>query len=83
MDEPTSKRAVGANHPEFSERTPDYILVIHPRAGMGAPSEAIPCLKVEKLERKGWQRYVRLVNKLWTQIDQAIKSLRFTKSDDW
>ena len=59
MDERTTKSAVGANHPESSERTPDYILVIHPRADMGALSEAIQRLKVKKLGRKGWERYVR------------------------
>ena len=75
MDERTSKSAVGANHPESSERTPVYIPVIHPQADMGALSEAIQRLKVKKLGRKGWERYVRLVNKLWTRIEQAIESL--------
>ena len=75
MDERTSKSAVGANHPESSERTPIYIPVIHTQADMGALSEAIQRLKVKKLGRKGWERYVRLVNKLWTRIEQAIESL--------
>ena len=75
MDELTSKSAVGANYPESSERTPDYILVIHPRADIGAPNVAIQRLKVKKLGRKGWERYARLVNKLWTQVEQAIQNL--------
>ena len=50
---------------------------------MGALSEAIQRLKVKKLRRKGWERYVRLVNKLWTQVEQAIQSLRFTVREGW
>jgi hypothetical protein len=42
---------------------------------MGALSDSIQRLKVKKLGRKGWQRNVNLVNKLWTQIEQAIESL--------
>ena len=75
MDERATKSAVGANHPESSERTPDYILVIRPRADMGALSEAMQGLKVKKLKRKGWQRCLRPANKLWARIEQAIESL--------
>jgi hypothetical protein len=75
MDDRTRKSAVGANHPESRERTPDYILVIHPRADTGALSEAIQRLKVEKLRRKGWQHHVGVVGKLWARIEQAIESL--------
>jgi L-ascorbate metabolism protein UlaG (beta-lactamase superfamily) len=75
MDEPTSKSTVGANHPDSSERTPDYILVIHPRADIGAPKVAIQRWRVKKLGRKGWERFVGLVNELWTRIEQAMQSL--------
>ncbi|MGA2404164.1 MAG: hypothetical protein ABSG91_21080 [Syntrophobacteraceae bacterium] len=75
MDERTSKSAVGANDPAFSERTPIYIPVIHAQVDMGALSETIQRLKVKKPGRKGWERYVRPVNKLWTRVEQAIQSL--------
>ena len=75
MDERTSKSAAGAYDPESGERTLIYIPVIHTQADMGALSEAIQRLKVKKLGRKGWERNVNLVNKLWTRIEQAIESL--------
>ena len=75
MDERTSKSAAGADDPESGERALIYIPVIHTQADMGALSEAIQRLKVKKLGRKGWERYVRLVNKLWARIEQAIESL--------
>jgi hypothetical protein len=42
---------------------------------MGALSESIQRLKVKRLGRKGWERTVNLVDKLWAQIEQAIESL--------
>ncbi len=75
MDERTSKSAVGANHPESGERTPIYIPAIHAQVDMAALNETIQRLEVKKPGQKGWERYVRLVNKLWTQVEQAIQSL--------
>ena len=42
---------------------------------MGALSEPIQRLKVKRLGRKGWERNVNLVDKLWSEIEQAIESL--------
>ena len=75
MDERTTKSDVGANHSKFNERTLIYIPVIHTQADMGALSEAVQRLKVKRLGREGWERHVRVVNKLWTGIEQAIESL--------
>ena len=75
MDERTGQSAAGTNHPESNERTLIYIPIIHTQADMGALSAAIQRLKVKKLGRKGWERNVSLVNKLWVQIELAIESL--------
>jgi hypothetical protein len=75
MDERMSHSAAGTHHPGFNERTLIYIPIIHTQADMGALSEAIQRLKVKKLGRKGWERNVNLVNKLWTQIELAIENL--------
>ena len=75
MDEQTSKSSAGTNHPESSERTLIYVPIIHTQADMGALSQSIQRLKVKKLGRKGWERNVKLVNKLWAQIEQSIESL--------
>jgi len=42
---------------------------------MGALSEPIRRVKVKRLGRKGWERNVSLVDKLWDQIEQAIEGL--------
>jgi hypothetical protein len=52
-----------------------YIPIIHTQADMGAPRGASQRWKVKKLGRKGWECYGRLVDKLWPQIEQAIRSL--------
>jgi len=75
MDERTSKSAAGTHHPESNERTLIYIPIIHTQADMGALSAAIQRLKVKKLGRKGWERNVNLVDKLWSEIEQVIENL--------
>jgi hypothetical protein len=75
MDERTSKSAAGTHHPESSERTLVYIPIIHTQADMGALSQSIQRLKVKELGRKGWERNVKLVDKLWARIEQAIEGL--------
>src|SRR5208337_450093 len=75
MDERTSKSAAGTHHPDSNERTLIYIPIIHTQADMGALGESIQRLKVNRLGRKGWERNVNLVNKLWAQIESAIESL--------
>jgi len=71
----TRTRAAGAKDPESGGRTLIYIPIIHTQADMGALSESIQRLKVKRLGRKGWERTVNLVDKLWARIEQAIESL--------
>ncbi len=71
----TRKGAAGTKDPESGERTLIYIPIIHTQADMGALSEPIQRLKVKRLGRRGWERNVSLVDKLWDQIEQAIESL--------
>lgn len=75
MDQRTSESATANNPPESNERTLIYIPIIHTQADMGALSQAIQRLKVKELGRRGWERNVQLVNKLWAQIERAIKGL--------
>jgi hypothetical protein len=75
MDERISQSAGRTHHPESDERTLIYIPIIHTPADMGALSESIQRLKVNRLGRKGWERNVNLVNKFWAQIEQAVESL--------
>ncbi|MBZ5544699.1 MAG: hypothetical protein LAO07_13625 [Acidobacteriia bacterium] len=71
----TRKGTAGAHDPESGERTLFYIPIIHTQADMGALSEPIRRVKVKRLGRKGWERNVSLVDKLWDQIEQAIEGL--------
>jgi hypothetical protein len=75
MDERMSKSCAGTHPAEAHERTLVYIPIIHTQADMGALSPAIQRLKVKELGRRGWERNVKLVNKLWAQIEQAIEGL--------
>jgi hypothetical protein len=75
MDQGTSKSSATTNPPESNERTLIYIPIIHTQADMGALSQAIQRLKVKELGRKGWERNVKLVDKLWARIEQAIEGL--------
>lgn len=77
MYERTGKNSVGANHPEFSARTPICIPVIHTQADVGALGDAIRRWKVKKLGRKGREHYVKPVNGLRTRIERVIRSLVF------
>jgi len=62
------------NH-EAVDRTLIYIPIIHTQADMGALSQAIQRFKVKELGRKGWERNVKLVDQLWTRIEQDIQGL--------
>ena len=62
------------NH-EAADRTLIHIPIIHTQADMGALSQAIQRLKVKELGRKGWERNVKLVDQLWTRIEQDIQDL--------
>jgi hypothetical protein len=42
---------------------------------MGALSESVQRLKIQRLGRRGWERNVNLVDQFWTQIEQVVQSL--------
>jgi len=63
------------NHQESHARTLIYIPIIHTPADMGALSPAIQRQKVEELGRNGWERNVKLVDQLWSWIEQEIEGL--------
>jgi hypothetical protein len=60
---------------ESYQRTLIHVAIVHTPADMGALSDSIRHRKVERLGRKGWQRNVNLVDRLWTQIESSIKEL--------
>jgi hypothetical protein len=72
---PRGQGVPGAKDPGSGERTLLYIPIIHTQADMGALRERIQRLQVKRLGRQGWERNVNFVNKLWSQIEQAIESL--------
>ena len=75
MDAETKKGVAEADNPESGERTLVYFPIVHTQADMGAMGESIERLKVKRLGRRGWERNVNLVGRLWTQIEQAVESL--------
>ena len=75
MGAETKKRVSQADDRGASERTLIYIPIVHTHADMGALGESIERLKVKRLGRRGWERNVSLVDKLWAQIEQAAARL--------
>ena len=57
------------------QRTLILIPIIHTQADLGALSEPIQRLKVAKLGKKNWARNLKLVNELWSHIEQTLESL--------
>ncbi|MBU1162112.1 MAG: hypothetical protein KKF96_06110 [Proteobacteria bacterium] len=56
-------------------RTLIYIPVIHTRADMGGLSEALQRATLKKFGQKSLKRKIYLINKMWTEIEQAIEGL--------
>ncbi len=61
-----------ASHP-LSRRL-IHIPIIHTQADMGALSHAIKEVTIQKLGQQGWERNVRLIDEIWTRIEEAIDS---------
>ena len=51
-----------------------HIPVIHTQADMGSLGPAIQAISIRELGQQGWEQTVSLVNKIWSQIEQAIGS---------
>jgi uncharacterized protein YqiB (DUF1249 family) len=49
-----------------------HIPIIHTQADMGALSQPIKQLTIEKLGQAGWERNVNAIAEIWTRIEAAI-----------
>jgi hypothetical protein len=61
--------------PKVAARTLIYIPIIHTEVDMGAFKSTVQQLKTRKLGRKGLERNVSLVDRLWTEIEMTIDPL--------
>ncbi len=59
-------------------RTLIYIPIIHTEADMGTLGESLRRAMLQKLDKRGWNRKVNLIDKMWTEIEQVIDSLAFS-----
>lgn len=51
-----------------------HIPIIHTQADMGALSQAIKKVTIQKLGQEGWDRNVYLIEEIWTKIEEVIAS---------
>lgn len=51
-----------------------HLPIIHTQADMGALSQAIKDMTIQKLGQEGWERNVSLIDEIWTRIEEAIDS---------
>lgn len=79
-DLPSSVPATGPKV-SVSGRSLIHIPIIHTQADMGALSQPIKELTIQKLGQAGWERSVSVINGIWTRIESAIDgwSLPFEK----
>ncbi len=52
-----------------------YIPIIHTQADMGALSESVQRVKIQRLGRKGWEHSINLVEQFWMRIERFIRGL--------
>lgn len=57
---------------DASRRSLIHIPIIHTQADMGALSQAIKAMTIQKLGQHGWERNVTLIDEIWTRIEEAI-----------
>ena len=60
---------------EVAARPLIYIPIIHTQADMGAFRNTVQQLKTRRLGRKGLERNVSLIDRLWTKIEKTIDQL--------
>jgi hypothetical protein len=58
--------------PESEPRILLYFPIVHNPADMGALSESVKRASVKKFGRAGWKRKVDLIEKFWTDVEDAI-----------
>jgi Na+/phosphate symporter len=61
--------------PEVPIRRLVYIPIVHTHADMGALRESVRQVALRKLGKTGWERKLKVIDKMWTQIEQVIDSL--------
>jgi len=61
--------------PQTKKRKLIYFPIIHTQDDMGSFSEAVKEATIRKLGKKSFQDNVRLINKIWGEIDRAVNSL--------
>ena len=52
-----------------------YFPIIHTQADMGVLREAVDRATLEKVGRAGWSRKMAAIDKIWTEIEDAIDGL--------
>lgn len=65
-----------SREPQISQRTLIYVPVVHTQADMGALSELVRQATLQRQGEKGWNGKTELIDKIWTEIEQAIDDLK-------
>jgi len=65
----------GGGEPEIFTRTLIYIPIIHTQEDMGALRESVLQESLKKMGRKGLARKVDAIERIWTEIEQALDRL--------
>jgi DNA repair exonuclease SbcCD ATPase subunit len=60
---------------EVAPRNLVYVPIIHTQADMGAFRDTVQRLKTRRLGRKGLERNLNLIDRLWTEIEKTIDQL--------
>lgn len=66
------------SHYENNSRTLIYIPIIHTQTDMGAMSEAVRKVTLQKLGEKAWNEKVRLVDQFWNDVELIINNMNLT-----
>ncbi len=56
-------------------RTLIYVPIIHTQADMGALSESVQRVKIQRLGRRGWERNLDLVDQFWSRVEKVVQGL--------
>jgi len=77
-----SERAMTPNEPEqqpthvsSEERHLFYFPIVHTQADMGALSDSVRAISLQKMGREGWQRKIKLIDRFWDEIEKYLESL--------
>jgi hypothetical protein len=62
-------------NPRIFERTLIYLPIIHTQSDLGALGESIRRIELRKVGKQSMQRKIELINRVWTEIENAIDRL--------